>query len=448
MTHGMTRVWIPVVGSFAVYLVPLVSSHAIWLLGESFAQELTGAGNRDPWWLAADVALALAGQIGIGVLLAWSIRGSRLRLLTWVPAVPALVAGMNAAYLVAIPSYFLIEPDTTPERSTSEEHCFVADAALMPIRTPVTQPAAGVREWWMQRQDSRYALLRLPECVLVDASLPVPTVQPGGRVDFTLGFQFSAPGGAATLERFVPGTSERSWWLLPAPSATLVPIEPPNLAEGAPIVSDTADAVAWVQRVEGLDPPFLTRIGVRALQPSSGLDRIEIDLKPFGAASYTLLGVDTVEREVVLWRDEQPMLVGFDGERRELNFAPGPIRPQASTYLRTRDGWVAWDAYRDEGPYQLAWSLPAGSGTHRTNKGRSVTSAAVDPSGSLVAISESTTLSIGDARDVVYVIRASDGADVFRVYLPRYARSQVVFFEGGFFAYSDLTGTHVLKILK
>jgi len=32
------------------------------------------------------------------------------------------------------------------------------------------------------------------------------------------------------------------------------------------------------------------------------------------------------------------------------------------------------------------------------------------------------------------------------MYLPRYARSQVVFFEGRFFGYSDLAATHILKI--
>jgi hypothetical protein len=73
-------------------------------------------------------------------------------------------------------------------------------------------------------------------------------------------------------------------------------------------------------------------------------------------------------------------------------------------------------------------------------------SAAVDPTGSNIAISETTTLSIGNARDVVYVLRTDDGADVFRRYLPRYSRSEVVFFDGGFLGYSDLEGTHILKI--
>ena len=445
MSLNGTR-WSPIVGSFAVYLVPLVGPHAIWFVGESLLQGLESPGERDPGWLAANVALVLAAQVGVGLLLAWSLRGSLARLLTWIPAIPALTAGLNAAYLVAIPSYFLIEPDTLPELSAWEEHCFVADAGLMPVRTTVNQPASGVHEWWMQRPDGRYTLLRLPDCALADASLPVSGVQAGGRASFTLGFQFSAPGGAATLQRFVPGTSDQSWWLLPAPSAALAAIEQPDVVEAAPILSDAADAIAWVERLERASPPFSSRVVVCALQRASCADRTEIDLTPLGAASYALLGVDTIRNEVVLWRDRQPILVGFDGERRDLRFTPGSVQPQGSTYIRTVDGWVAWDAYREDGPYQLAWTLTAGAGTHRTNNGRGITSAAVDPAGSLLAVSETTNLSIGAARDVVYVIRARDAADVFRVYLPRYSRSQVVFFAGGFFAYSDVTGTHVLKI--
>jgi hypothetical protein len=445
MSRISTRLWIPVIGSFAVYLVPLVGPHAIWLVGESLAQGVAASDGPNPWWLAANVAFAFAAQIATGLLLAWTTRGSRLRLLTWVPMVPALVAGMNVAYLVRIPSYFLIEPDTAQERTNWTEHCFVADAALMSIRTSVTQRAAGVREWWMSRPDARYALLRLPDCALVEAAVPVPALQPGGRVDFSLGFQFAAPGGAAILERVVLATPARSWWLLPAPSAPMIPIERPELAQGSPILSDGADALAWIER-GGDAPPYPERVAIRELQASDGFTPHLIDLERFGRASYTLLGVDTVAREVVLWRNDAPVRVGFDGDRGQLGFTPGAIRAQPSTYLRTHDGWVAWDAYRDEGPYQLAWSLAGRSGMHRTNNGRSITAAAVDPTGSFIAISETTTLSIGNARDVVYVIRASDGSDVFRRYLPRYARSQVVFFEGGLFAYSDLAGTHVLAI--
>ena len=446
MNRNVTRLWIPIVGSLTVYLFPLVGPHALSLFGESLLREIARAGDRESWWLAADLTLALTAQMAVGLVLAWSLRGSRLRLLAWIPVIPMLVVGLNMAYLVAVPSYFLIEPDTRPELASWKEHCLVPHVSLMPIRMTVNQPIAGVREWWTQRPDARYALLSLPDCSVVDASIPVPTVQAGGRVDFMLGFQFSAPGGVAILERLVPNTSERSWWLLTDPSSPLSPIEQPELVQGAPILSDTADAVAWLQRIAGSGPPHRERVIVRALQPSSILDGIDIELTPFGPASYTLLGVDNVAQEAILWRNDQPLVVGFDGQQREAAFTPGPIRAQESTYLRHRDGWVAWDAYRDEGPYQLSWSLAAGSGTRRTNNGRSITSAAVDPSGSLIAMSETTTLNIGNARDLVSVIRTNDGTEVFRVYLPRYARSQVVFFEGGLFAYSDFAGTHVLKI--
>jgi hypothetical protein len=43
-------------------------------------------------------------------------------------------------------------------------------------------------------------------------------------------------------------------------------------------------------------------------------------------------------------------------------------------------------------------------------------------------------------------MRTDTGAEVFRKRLPRYARSVVQFFAGGYFAYSDLEGTHILRI--
>ena len=43
-----TRRWIPVIGSFAVYLVPLVGPHAVWLVGESLAQGLSDVDRFNP----------------------------------------------------------------------------------------------------------------------------------------------------------------------------------------------------------------------------------------------------------------------------------------------------------------------------------------------------------------------------------------------------------------
>jgi len=74
----MSSTRIPIVASFAVYLVPLAGPHAVWLLGETLVQELTRPGGRDPRWITADVGLALAAQVALGALVAWSMR-ARMR---------------------------------------------------------------------------------------------------------------------------------------------------------------------------------------------------------------------------------------------------------------------------------------------------------------------------------------------------------------------------------
>jgi len=65
-----------------------------------------------------------------------------------------------------------------------------------------------------------------------------------------------------------------------------------------------------------------------------------------------------------------------------------------------------------------------------------------------VALSASTTLSIGSTQDLVAIVSARDGRDVFRRYLPRYSRSPTIFFDGGLFGYSDPAGTHVVRLSR
>jgi hypothetical protein len=134
--------------------------------------------------------------------------------------------------------------------------------------------------------------------------------------------------------------------------------------------------------------------------------------------------------------------MGLDGAR-----LPGPLTaegvdPQATTFLRLGSGWVAWDAYRENEPYRIAWSLPNGVGTRRIAKGRGITAVAVDPGGTYVAVSTTTTLNIGNIKDAVFVLRASDGQEVWRRTLPRYARSSVAFLSERWFAYTDWDGLH------
>lgn len=440
------RPWMPFVGSFAVYLTPLVGPHAVRFLGEHLAASATRAERLQVGWLAAEAGLALAAQAVAGLVLAWSVRGSRLRLTVWFAALPLLTAGLNLAYLVALPSAFLIEADTSPQITTWEAHCFVPDVSLLSIRRPAIQPVEGVRAWWLQRPDGSFALLRMPGCEVVESGLPEPKIQPGGRVDFMIGLPFATADGVAVVEKTIPTTAERNWFLLSAPGAALLPLETPESAEGTPHLSVDGDAVGWLQRVAGSPRPILKRVIVRALHPTPEFEGRIVDLEPFGPASYTLLSVNVRERELLLWRNDRPIGVDFNGEGRPAPFDQSLSAVQATTYLRHHAGWVAWDAYREDEPYRVSWSLGGHAGARAANRGRHITSVAVDPSGLLIAMSETTSLNIGSAPDVVSVFRAADGVDVFRLHLPRYARSEVVFFSGDLFGYSDLRGTHILTV--
>jgi hypothetical protein len=445
MAQPATRRWIAAIGSFGVYAVPLVGPHAAWFLGESLLQGF--GSNPQIAWMVTNVAVAIAAQVLAGVVLYWSLGGGWVRKMAWLGVVP-LTAALNVAYMSAIPAFFLIEADTAAERNPWTEHCFVRGAELRPIRTPVTQASPSPRAWWAAlRPDGRDTLLRVPDCSLTDAVIPKAGQSPEGYLDFFTSLQFASPEGAAIIEQTDRRTSVRTWLMLVDPGAPLQPLAASSdRYQSPPVLSHRGDAVAYLETVVGSGPPMLHRVQVRKATPESTAPEVEVDLAPLGPASYVLMDVDTHTREILVWRDDRPLVVGFDGQSRPVPFEPAEIRAQYSTYVRLGHGWVAWDAYREDGPYQIGWSLSGGSGRHRTNTGRSVTSAAVDPTGRLIAISETTTLSIGHARDVVYVLRTDTGADVFRTYLPRYTRSQVVFFEGGLFGYSNLEGTRILKV--
>jgi len=445
MTGTVWRGRTALLGSFGVYFIPLIGPHAVWFLGESLVASVSG--DRSLAWMAADIAVALTSQIAVGLALYWSLGGGWARKSIWLGIIPLTMA-LNVAYLSAIPVLFLIEADTASEMNTWAEHCFVRGVGLRAIRSAAVQTRQGAHMWWTARSpDGRDALLRVPECLTTDAVLPTAGKSAEGYLDFFISLQFASPDGAAVVEQVDRRSSQRIWWILTNPTAPLQRLAESSDAFGnPPILSRRGDAVAYMTTVPGSGPPVLNHVLVRKAVPRSAVSETEIDLAPFGPASYEALDVDTEAREVLLWRDGGPLIVSFDGQTRPVSFEPGDIRAQSSTYIRVGEGWVAWDAYKEDGPYQIGWSLGGRSGRHRTNRGRSVTSAAVDPTGSYIAISETTTLSIGKARDVVYVLRTDNGADVFRRYLPRYSRSQVVFFDGGFFGYSDLDGTHILKI--
>src|SRR5439155_705616 len=262
--------------------------------------------------------------------------------------VPTLVALTEWLYLVAIPTRFLIEPETAVEQMAWPIECRIPDRVLFNGGVPGAV-------WAM---DSGGERARLIGC----------TVEPLPPIANTAG---ATPVSRATSGRLLltrtarDGTQEWSW------------ADP-----GQPAVALAVPA---------------------ARSPASPAPRLSRDVEPLS------------------------MTFGRVGG----------------------NGWIAWDGYRDDAPYRVAWVLPAGRGVYRVPKGRSIVGVDVDAAGTLIALSVSGTLSIGGVRDAVVVLRAADGGEVFRRFLPRYTRTAVTFLDGGRFAYTDWVGDRAeVRVLR
>jgi hypothetical protein len=441
-------------GSFAIYSLPLVGPHAVWLLGEHLYAGISSDGHRDTAWVAVEIAIAIGAQTLLGLTLLWVLsRRSMIRAASLVAIVAILVVTLEQIYMVTVPSYFLIEPDIAAEQSPWPEECFLPRTSLAAVRTAPDLPLERAARAWVSSDDAR-SLWLLESC---DRRLPLDL---GGMSAQSIA-PFVLANGAALFAVWEPGAARSTWWLLPRPDGeaaplALAPPAGPHLGPGefvALVLSNDGESVAWKQRVAGeTTTPLPEEVVVLSLR---GGRRRVIRLPDPGRASVVLLGVDTIGETLTVFehdyrsRSNAISKLGFDGTRRTPPLVAEGVDAQSTTFLQVGDGWAAWDAYRDEGRYRIAWSLPAGKGSKEVPLGRAITSLDVDPTGSYIAVSTTTTLNIGQIRDCVSVLRTKDGAEVFRRYLPTYSRSRVAFVGSSRFAYDDRRGeTFGLRMLR
>lgn len=440
--------------SCSIYALPLVGPHAIFFLGESL---LSATRHERPIaWIAAELSVALAMQIGAGAIWYWILgHPVSLRPFVLVVAVPVFFAVAEWCYLIALPTRFLIERDAKVEQRAWSAACTVPNESLVVVGyKPVTVGAGDT----LLVSDPTARLARLTvttapgtatTCRVSALGLPPPTAN--------VSPVWIGDDGRALLSSTSKDTGSQAWLWIAARGATPTPLDEPagrRSIDGPPVISRDGHMVAWLTPVPNSGQPPALSIVVRRLPtpetfttPSVAPGDVVIDLSRLGPASFVLREVDTKMREVLLAMNERTFVtVGFDGVARGSPLRPEGVDTLHMTFRRVGDGWIAWDGYKEDG-YTIAWSQPAGRGSHRIPKGRSITDVGVHPDGRLIALSVTTSLSIGDVRDAVYVLRAADGGEVFRHYLPRYARSAVLFPSRDLFAYTDWDGTGAATIV-
>jgi hypothetical protein len=345
--------------------------------------------------MATDIGFALILQLFTFALLYWLFaKPAILRLLSVAVAMVFAAVVAEYAYLVYIPTIFLIENDTAGESGDWSVLCAAREVGLYDVAHPPNPQDWS--EFVVQSPDGSYKLMHLPGCDLTPLSVPQAKVQPGGRAEFATSLTYFVPGHGVIFTRQDTSTGVLTWNHLLNDRITPIP----GLhATAFPILSLDGNWVAWlekesvaIERLDGSELPLQVPLG---------------NLKSW---EYMIRTVDMKQEQFELVSRERRVVMALDGSIKSSDSLP-----------------LAWDVYRDDGPYRVSWNMNGRSGTHVVLKGRSVSSAAMTPSGDLVAVSVATALNIGQIRDSMYVLRTSDGAEVFRRYLPRYTRTPVYF---------------------
>jgi hypothetical protein len=329
---------------------------------------------------------------------------------------------------------------TGPSEQTGlAEECVVADGSVASARNTIDLAMArGGEALIYQTSANRYALLDVPGCRVTPLDDVPERVGVGSIVVL--------PGGTRLFPTSAPGSADLTWWYA---RGTAAPVRLTFLPDPAspyePILSNDGTWVAWPRSMKRQDE-FRVEIVMR--RPDDTAETV-VDLGSLVPDMYELLAVDADAREITLVRRLNEFLrIGFDGHVRGTT-TPGDIAAQPGTFVRLGDGYFAWDAVRDSGPYRIGWSLPSGHGVVAFESLRRIQHAAIDPSGRFAAVSLETQhgrlLSLSDA---VAVVRLSDHEEVLRKYLPRFARSEVTFLTAGYVAYSDANQVRVLRLPK
>jgi hypothetical protein len=423
--------------SFGIYLVPVLTAHWIDLFGLTLGRELLH--DRELAWKTADIALALILQaLLFGCV--WFVvpRSTGLAVgVTLLLLIPGTMT-VNFAYLYAIPSYFLIERDLTPDVSAWSEACVVEGFSLDPVRGGISRALERRGEAWVRRDNGpQYGILRVPGCAVDPVAIP--------ELPIAAGLYQALPDGSVVYLTMERGVAGQKFWLLRRGSKESRRLEVPDgQSNSVPLVAEDGEWVAWV--MQSTDRETSLRI-----EPLGSGEPIVFSHPLLQRATVVPVELDMKARDVIVNRDLSAFAkLRLDGTVAWGPLTPGAIEAQTDTFRYLDGQWAGWDAYVENTRYRLGWSTQKGQGQYEAPKGRSITSAALDAHGRYVAVSTTTSLNIGSIKDAVVVFRTVDGSEVFRRALPTYSRSQVAFLGDGYFAYSDFDGarsrTRVLRV--
>jgi hypothetical protein len=297
MVNGSTRRWAILKAfavSFAIYLMPLIGPHAMWLLGEHLYSRLTRGGpDRVFAWIAMEWGLAVALQVVMGALAYFFfVRPKWYRLLPLVICVPVFFMTVEWAYMVAIPTKFLIEQDTASESGNWKSVCDITDMSLAAVRSSPDLLLERAGQTWLTGTGvNAFAVLEMTGCRTTPVGLPdaVPLMtQP-----------YVLTGGRCLFSTWDNKAGQNHWWNHDATTTRPLPRPPADPNRSSPILSTDGNWVAWLEYVPSVTiTPLPERVVIRSLRDDR--ERI-VNMPSPGPSEFVLLGVNTDAEELTFY---------------------------------------------------------------------------------------------------------------------------------------------------
>jgi hypothetical protein len=414
---------VDVLCSFAVYLIPLAGAHFLSFVGEYLVRSIGRRGTSHPGWVASEWLVVLIAQILFLAVLRITRRvPGLLRAAFAGVALILLIAPLNVVLLSSLPARYLIENNITPEVNSLVEECHADDVYGLPALAAVFVRAPGQGAIVVRRHgDDRFGVLNVPGCSVQDLDVPATA-------------DVVSTAGAAVL-----WTTRRTSSAPPAEWFVSIPGVPVRRVDGSAVPANVTPQLLHDERtlawLEAGAPAHI------ALAEPAGIRRIAVPNLPQGSVGpLTGAGpqgpfyVSVLGTGVTQW-----LTIDGAGAIASTVRAPGIVSRFSHQLHPLADGWIAWDTYLDEGRYVLAWSR-AGAVTQRElPRGLGITGVAVDAQGEFVAVTATSGLNIGRQRDEVWLVRTSDGTELFRRYAPKYSRDRVALPAGRYFVAGEIT---------
>ena len=419
--------WLALAASFSIYLMPLAGPHLALPLGQALLASLFESSSDQPLlWTLANFAVALAVQAA-----AWALFFMLFRRPGWLSgiavilAAPVLFGVIQFAYFLAIPIVFLIEAENAVEQGQWAVACTVDEGSMSLQRRTALGTLEQAGEAWVRLgKDRRQARLTMPGC----------RIDTGRLQDSNAQIDRASPSGGLLYRSLVRSSGKYEHWYVPPGGGAEIALQAPEDEKyWAPTLSSDGRWVAWLRYIRD-DRKATKEVRITRLEPAAGKSKEIVANLPL-PASFRLQTFDAESGTFIVVRNSREVFgLGMDGQS-----VWGPVTFPGFDHLWDNfrlvgDGWVAWDSYRENERYRVAWSLPQGTGRIEIPRGRGINDVSVQPAGGLIAVGLSGNLRIGTVKDSVFVLRTDTGKEVYRRFMPSYSRPHLAFLGRGHLA--------------